>query len=140
MTAIVGVLVLVLSACGGNETGPAPTNPTQEPGPDPLVLKVDALSVDQCFLVPEQQQPKGCEKYVTQLGNTAAMVRDRAGSTDVRLATLADQLDKAVSAYRGNACDTVVTAGPGPCTQALSDISSSLQAIKTRVDNQATTG
>jgi hypothetical protein len=134
------VLVLVLSACGGNETGPAPTNPTQEPGPDPLLLKVDALSTDQCFLVPEQQRPKGCEKYVTQLGNTAAMVRSRAGSKDTRLAMLGDQLDKAVSDYRGNACNTVETAGKGPCTQALSDISTSLDAIKTRVNNQATTG
>jgi hypothetical protein len=134
------VLVLVLSGCGSNEAGPAPTNPTQEPGPDPLLLKVEALSADQCFLIPEQQRPKGCEKYVTELGNTAAMVRKRAGSKDTHLATLANQLDKAINAYRGSACNTVETSGKGPCTQALSDISTTLDAIKTRVNNQATTG
>jgi hypothetical protein len=138
MAAIGGALVLLLSACGGNEAGPTPKQ-GGTPGPDALPLKLTALTADQCFLKPDQQQPKGCEKYVTELGNTAAQVRQRAGVKDVQLAKLADQLDKAVGAYRGNTCNTVDKPGNGPCTQAVSDIAAALNAIKTSVDSQPTT-
>jgi hypothetical protein len=134
------VLVLVLSGCGSNGTVTAPTGQTQSEGPDTLPLKLKALTADQCFLAPSQQRPKSCEKYVTELGNTAAQVRKRAGAKDKPLSNLADQLDTAVNAFRSNNCLTVDTPGNGPCTQAISDIATALQAIKTRVNGQATTG
>jgi hypothetical protein len=134
------VLVLVLSGCGSNGAGPTPTGPTRDEGPDALPLKLKALTADQCFLAPAQQRPKTCEKYVTELGNTAAQVRQRAGAKDQPLSNLADQLDTAVNAFRSNNCITVDTPGNGPCTQSISDIATALQAIKTRVNGQATTG
>lgn len=135
MAAIGGALVLLLSACGGQEAGPTPKQ-GGEPGPDALPLKLNALTADQCFLAPDQQQPKECEKYVTELGNTAAQVRARAGVKDVPLSKLADQLDKGVKAYRDNTCNTVDKPGNGPCTQAVADIAAALNAIKTSVNSQ----
>ena len=130
----------MLSGCGSNQAGPTPTGQTRDAGPDTLPLKLNALTADQCFLAPAQQGPKTCEKYVTELGNTAAQVRNRAGATDQPLTKLADQLDAAVGAFRSHTCTTVETPGNGPCTQAISDIATALQAIKTKVKGQATTG
>lgn len=140
MAVIGGVLVLVLSGCGSNEAGPTPSGATRDEGPDALPLKLKALTADQCFLAPAAQPPKTCEKYVTELGNTAAQVRKRAGAKDQPLATLADQLDVGVNAFRSNNCITVPTPGNGPCTQAITDIATALQAVKTRVNGQATPG
>jgi hypothetical protein len=140
MAALGGALVLVLSACGGNGASSAPTPQAPAPGPDALPIKLRALTVDECFLSPDRQVPKGCEKYVTQLGNTAGSVRRRAGGNDPRLTALADEIDKAVSAYRSHSCNTVSAPGNGPCTQALSDLARILGEIQTAVTRQATTG
>ena len=102
-------------------------------------MKLDALSVDQCYLNPRTQTPKGCEKFVTELGGTAGSVRERAKGSNKPLIAQADALDHAVAAYRGSSCSTVTTPG-GPCTQALSDIASAVTAIKQLVKGQATTG
>jgi len=139
MAAIGGALVLLLSACGGHEAGPTPKQGGSA-GPDALPVKLNALTADQCFLSPDQQSPKGCEKYVTEIGNTAAQVRARAGVKNVPLGQLADQLDKGVKAYRDNTCNTVGTPGNGPCTRAVSDIAATLTAIKSSVDSQPPTG
>jgi hypothetical protein len=140
LAAVGGALVLALSACGGAATSPSPASQTPDQGPDTLPIKLNALSADQCFLSPDMQAPKGCEKYVTELGNTSRTVRQRAGSQDQRLSALADELDKAVGAYRSNACNTVSSPGNGPCTQALTDIATTLGSMRTAVARQATTG
>jgi hypothetical protein len=139
LAAVGGALVLALSGCGGAATGPTPASQAPDQGPDTLPIKLNALSADECFLSPDMQAPKGCEKYVTELGNTARSVRQRAGSQDQRLASLADEVDKAVGAYRSHACNTVSSPGNGPCTQALTDIASTLSSIRTAVAQQATT-
>jgi hypothetical protein len=132
------VLVLSLAGCG-TEAGPAPRPPAQEPGPDALPTKLGALSADQCYLSPQTQLPKGCEKFVTELGGTAGTVRKRAGSTDKALAAQADALDRGITSYRGTGCSSVPTPG-GPCTQALVDISAALKTIKLLVSAPAKTG
>ncbi|MEC3979742.1 hypothetical protein [Amycolatopsis sp. H20-H5] len=138
LVALGGALILVLSGCGGNEAGPKPKQ-GGEPGPDALPIKLTALTADECYLSPAQQLPKGCEKYVTELSNTAGQVRKRAGDTDPRLSAQADALTRGVSAFRSASCTTQAAPG-GACTQALTDLSSTLTAIQNLVKKQATTG
>jgi hypothetical protein len=129
---------LVLSGCNGQEAGPKPKQ-GGAPGPDALPIKLSALTADECYLNPATQLPKGCEKYVTELSNTAGQARKRAGDTDPQLSAQSDALTKAVSAFRSSSCTTEAKTG-GPCTQALTDIASSLTAIQNLVKKQATPG
>jgi hypothetical protein len=141
MAVVIGALVLLLSGCGGNEAGPKVARPAGDPGPDALPIKLNALTVDDCFLSPSLQIPKGCEKYVTELGGTVNTLRDRATtSKDPKLNDEADGLSKAVAAYRSNSCDTVTASGNGPCKNALVDIAGTLAVIKANVLKQGTTG
>ncbi|SFW42587.1 hypothetical protein [Amycolatopsis australiensis] len=130
------LLVLVLSGCG-NEAGPTPKQ-GGEPGPDALPTKLDALTVDQCYASPRTQLPKGCEKYVTEVGNVPGAARKRANDRDPRLVAEADKLQTAVGEFRGAGCTTVPDAG-GPCTQALVDIAAALSGLKKQVDAEPTT-
>jgi hypothetical protein len=134
----VAALLLLLTACG-HEGEVTPGQSGQQFSPDALPVKLDALSTDQCYLNPRTQTPKGCEKYVTELGGTAGAVRQRGGGTSKPLNAEADALDHAVAAYRSASCSTVTTPG-GPCTDALSDIANAVSAIKQLVKTQATPG
>nr|WP_166640595.1 hypothetical protein [Amycolatopsis sp. SID8362] len=131
------MLVLVLSGCG-SEAGPTPKR-GGEPGPDALPTKLDALTADQCYASPRTQLPKGCEKYVTEVGNVPGAARKRADDRDPQLVAEADKLDTAVKAFRGASCTTVPDAG-GPCTQALVDIAGALSDLKKQVDARPTSG
>lgn len=127
-------LLFMLTACG-REAGPKPKAPAPEPGPDALPTKLTALSVDQCFVAPKTEAPKGCEKYVTEVGNTTATVRKRVPEAG----PAADAVDAAVKVFRTSLCKT--TAAPcGACTQALVDMANALESVKTTVNRQATTG
>ncbi|WP_439386475.1 hypothetical protein [Amycolatopsis lexingtonensis] len=131
------VLVLVLSGCG-SEAGPTPKQ-GGEPGPDALPTKLDALTADQCYASPRTQLPKGCEKYVTEVGNVPGAARKRADDRDPQLVAEADRLDTAVKAFRSAGCTTVPDAG-GPCTQALVDVAAALSGLKKQVDARPTSG
>lgn len=127
-------LLFMLTACG-REAGPKPKAPAPEPGPDALPTKLIALSVDQCFVAPKVEAPKGCEKYVTEVGNTTGTVRKRVPAAGPS----ADAVDAAVQVFRTSSCKTTAAPG-GPCTQALVDMANALESIKTTVNKQATTG
>ncbi|WP_086865077.1 hypothetical protein [Amycolatopsis lexingtonensis] len=131
------LLVLVLSGCG-SEAGPTPKQ-GGEPGPDALPTKLDALTADQCYASPRTQLPKGCEKYVTEVGNVPGAARKRADDRDPRLVAEADKLDTAVKAFRSAGCTTVPDVG-GPCTQALVDVAAALSGLKGQVDARPTSG
>jgi hypothetical protein len=131
------LLVLVLSGCG-NEAGPTPKQ-GGEPGPDALPIKLDALTTDQCYASPRTQLPKGCEKYVTELGSVPGTARKRAADKDPQLVTEAAGLDRAIGAFRGAGCTTVADPG-GACTQALVDIAAAVSGLKKQVDARPTAG
>ncbi|MBB4686111.1 hypothetical protein [Amycolatopsis jiangsuensis] len=136
-----GVLTVVLTGCS-HEAGPTPGPNPGTPGPDALPIKLDALSADACYSSPETQLPRGCEKYVTEVGGTAGAVHQRAqaGKTVNRpLDAQGTALDQAVGAFRGAGCTTVPSPG-GACTKALSDIATAITAVKKQVNQQATTG
>ncbi|MDT8909444.1 hypothetical protein [Amycolatopsis sp. PS_44_ISF1] len=141
LVALSGILALALAGCG-NEAGPTPGPNPGTPGPDALPIKLDALSADACYASPETQLPKGCEKYVTEVGGTAGAVHQRArqGKTvDRPLDGEAGGLDQAVGSFRAAGCTTVPAPG-GACTKALTDIAEVLASIKKMVNQQATTG
>ncbi|HVV13228.1 hypothetical protein [Amycolatopsis sp.] len=139
-TLAVLALALLLAGCGGEEAGPTPTGGGgQATTPDALATKLRAYTVDECFTSPGKETPKGCEKYVTELGGTVGMVREQAGTKHPELNTLADSLDKAVAAYRGPHCESVTTPG-NPCSQALRDIANAVRDIKEVIDTQVATG
>lgn len=141
LVALSGILALALAGCG-SEAGPTPRPNPGPVGPDALPIKLDALSADACYGSPETQLPKGCEKYVTEVGGTAGAVHQRAqeGKTvDRPLDGEASGLDQAVNSFRAAGCTTVPTPG-GACTKALTDISAALDSIKKLVSQQATTG
>lgn len=132
--------MLVLSGCD-SEAGPKTAPQAQDPGPDALPVKLIALTADDCFRSPGSQPPKGCEKFVTELGNTAGSVRERGlADKNQQLGVQADRLDKAVAAYRSNSCNTVTTTGNGPCGDALTEIAGALNLIKNEIQKQGTTG
>ena len=134
-----GALALVLAGCS-NEAGPTPKGGAgQATSPYALSVKLNALAVDPCFREPAGSTPRGCGKYVTELGSTPGVVREQAGTKHPDLVALAGDLEKGTGAYRDNRCDTVVDRG-GPCTVALTTIADSLRSIKQLVDTQLVTG
>lgn len=126
----IGALALVLTACGGQEAGPKPQGGGQTAGPDVLGIKLNALTTDECYRNPTSQVPRGCAKYITELGSTVGTVR-AAG-----FGPSADALSRGVDAYRGNHCETLQTPG-NPCSQLLSDIAATLTTIKQKVEVSA---
>lgn len=137
-TLAVLVLALALAGCAGREAGPTPSGGGQATTPDALATKLRAYTADTCYSSPERQVPKGCEKFVTELGGSVGMVREQAGAKHPELNTLANTLDKNVAAYRGQDCETVVTPG-NPCSAALRDIANTLRDIKQVIDTQVAT-
>ena len=137
---VAAVLALVLAGCD-SEAGPTPQGggPQQATTPDALATKLRVYATDQCFLAPATQTPKGCQKYVTELASTVGMVREQASAKHPGLATLSDTLDRNIGAYRNAHCDSVATAS-NPCSQALTDIATTLGDIKQIVDTQLATG
>ncbi|GLY68337.1 hypothetical protein [Amycolatopsis taiwanensis] len=126
-TLAIGALTLLLAACGGQEAGPKPQGGGQTASTDVLGIKLDALTADQCYRSPTSQVPRGCAKYITELGSTVGTVR-AAG-----LVGYADDLSKGIDAYRASNCESVSTPG-NPCSQTLSDIAATLTRIKQKVD------
>lgn len=134
-----GALALVLAGCS-NEAGPTPKGSVgQAQTPYALSVKLNALTADICFRDPAGSTPRGCGKYVTELGSTPGVVREQAGTKHPDLVAEANALDKGIGAYRDNHCDTVPAPG-GVCTTALTTISDSVRSIKQLVDTQLPTG
>ncbi|MFD4197906.1 MULTISPECIES: hypothetical protein [Amycolatopsis] len=134
-----GALALVLAGCS-NEAGPTPKGGAgQAETPYALSVKLNALTADTCFRDPAGQTPRGCGKYVTELGSTPGLVREQAGPKHPDLVAAANGLEKAIGDYRGGHCDAVADPG-GACTTALTAIADNLRSVKQLVDTQLVTG
>ncbi|NIH85434.1 hypothetical protein [Amycolatopsis granulosa] len=132
-----GAVALVLAGCS-NEAGPTPKGSVgQATSPYALSVKLDAITTDGCFREPAGSTPRGCAKYVTELGSVPGLAREQAGTKHPDLVATANDLDKGIGAYRDNHCDTVPQPG-GACTTALTAIADSLRSAKQLVDTQLT--
>jgi len=126
LAAIGGTLFLLLLPACGTEAGPSPAKQAQDPGPEALAVKLDALMTDGCYRDPALQDPPGCEKYVTQLGSVPGTAQKYAGTTNLALADAGRRLDAAIATFRDRGC--AGAAGPD-CTTALRDMATSLRDI-----------
>lgn len=133
LAALVVGLALVLAGCG-HEAGPTPNGAAEDPGLRGLRIKLAALATDQCFADPARQLPKGCEKYVTQVGGTVGAIEKSAAGLP-QVPQQAAQVRKAVATYRDEGCGEIATPG-GVCTQALTDIGSVLGRIRAGLGTQ----
>lgn len=127
-------LALLLSACGEG------TTPTRLPGDDAdlqgLRTKVHALQTDPCHSQPRSQRPDGCEKYLTQLRNTANTVTSAAAAGRPELAAPAHRMSVQIKAYRSGDCHTPRPKSEPDCHTALVELARALD----EVEAQLTTG
>ncbi|WP_245976412.1 hypothetical protein [Amycolatopsis palatopharyngis] len=121
--------VFLLTACSG-EAGPTPKRAPQDPGPGALQVKLEALTVDTCYTEPAEQDPPGCEKYVTQLGSVPGKARQFAGTAHPELARYGTELEAAITAYRADSCNTEAGTGAATCSDALVAIADALGGVE----------
>ncbi len=92
-----------------------------------LRTKLRALMSDPCHRQPTQQQPQSCEKFITQLGNTASTVAATARAGQPDLAEPAGRMQDGITAYRDARCHTDSSASDQVCGTALSDLAAAVE-------------
>lgn len=128
------MLILTLAACS-EEAGPTPEQQQPEdPGPEALHVKLDALTADECFRLRDEMQPPDCEKYITQVANVPDRARDYAGTEHPDLREAADDLDSGIADYRNHKCDREENADASACSAAIDDVADAVAAVKAEVE------
>jgi hypothetical protein len=114
------VVLFVLGGCGAG--GPSPD---YEPDPDvdetaeALRVKLNAQMADGCHRNPGEQRPQGCEKYITQMGNTVGTVESLVAEGRSDLAEPAERMADGIEEYRKARCNSAAPASTETCTAAL---------------------
>lgn len=122
---MIGV-ALLLGACG-QEQGRTPTDQLDV---ETLEVKLHALMADSCHSDPESQPPHACEKYVTQLGNTANTVAAAARTGYPRLAEPARVMTEQISEYRKSGCPSSNPTSQQVCWDALTKLADALDDVE----------
>lgn len=130
----VALAVLVLPACGQASQVPNEIDDDVPGQVDVLDTKIDALRNDPCHTEPAQREPRHCEKFVTQLGNTAATMRELARDDLERLAGHAERLESRIADYRDNRCGTAQPAEEDICVDTLVDLAGTLDEVRGELD------
>lgn len=122
--------ILVVTACS-QEAGPTPQQQPEDPGPEALYVKLDALTADECFRFPDEMAPSDCQKYVTQMANIPERAQNYAGTEHPDLAEAAKNLDAGIKEYRQQACEK--DQNREACVETVTDIASLLEEVRTEV-------
>ncbi|SNR38907.1 hypothetical protein SAMN06265360_104181 [Haloechinothrix alba] len=130
----VALAVLALPACGQASQVPDEIDDHVPGRIDVLDTKIDALRDDPCHTEPAQREPRDCEKFVTQLGNTAGTMREIARDEHERLAGHAERLAARVADYRDHRCGTAQPAEEDVCVDALVDLADTLDEVRSELD------
>lgn len=119
---------LLLTACGvGTDRD---LDPSDSIDVRTLQLKLRALMTDPCHLEPAEQTPRHCEKFVTQLANTANTVAAAARTGYPELAGPADRMTEGIDAYRKGNCHTTRPDDEDECGEALSALADALGEVE----------
>lgn len=131
---VAGVVVLIsLAACGQGEER-SPVRPPADPVPlETLRVKLRALMSDPCYREPSAQRPEGCEKFVTQLDNTASSARQTARAGYPRLAAPVHRMDKSITAYRAGRCGDPEPRSEESCVRALTELAAAMDDFRDAV-------
>lgn len=95
-----------------------------------LDLKLNALMSDTCHSDPESQPPHACEKYVTQLANTANTVAAAARTGFPRLAAPAREMTEQIDQYRNGGCRSSSPASEQACWDSLTKLADALGDVE----------
>lgn len=101
-----------------------------------LRIKLQALTTDACHSDPRSLPPKGCQKYVTQLGNTARTVAAAAQAGNEGLAGPAEAMSRGVKAYRAGKCELVRPVSDHVCYEALDAIAAAVEQTQRQLGSQ----
>lgn len=96
-----------------------------------LAVKLRALSSDSCAREPSAQKPAGCEKFVTQLGNTAATAAETARSGHPDLAGPAGRMARGVEGYRTQDCASEEPRDEPACVRIMVELAAALTDAET---------
>ncbi|MBA0128007.1 hypothetical protein H0B56_20880 [Haloechinothrix sp. YIM 98757] len=130
----VALAVLALPACGQASQVPNEIDDDVPGQIDVLDTKISALRDDPCHTEPAQREPRACEKFVTQLGNTAGTMREIARGDHERLAGHAERLESRVTDYRDGRCGTAQPVEEDVCVDALVDLADTLDEVRSELD------
>lgn len=103
---------------------------------DALRIKLGALVTDSCHSEPRAQRPKGCQKYVTQLGNTARTVAAAARAGASELEAPAKAMTAGIEAYRAGKCETANPRSDQACYEALDAIAVAVEDVREKLGSK----
>lgn len=98
-----------------------------------LRTKLHALTADPCHSDPRAQPPSGCEKYVTQLGNTARTVT-LAAQGNPALKDPGVRMTRGVNAYRKGGCKSKQPRSERDCYAALNAIAEAVEDVENELE------
>lgn len=131
---VAGVVVLITLASCGQAEEPSPGKPPADPVPlESLRIKLRALMSDPCYREPSAQRPHGCEKFVTQLANTASSARQTARAGHPDLTAPVERMDRSVTAYRSGGCGDPEPRNEAACVGALTELASAMDDFEEAV-------
>lgn len=122
---------LLLAACGvGTDRD---MDPSERIDVRTLQLKLRALMTDPCHREPAEQLPRHCEKFVTQLANTANTVAAAGRAGYPELAGPARRMTEQIDGYRKGDCHTARPDDAQACVAALSALADALGEVEAQL-------
>lgn len=120
---LAALAVLLPAGCGSG----AEDEPVDLPS---LRVKVHALTADPCHAQPREQLPYACEKYVTQMANTARTVVAAGRVNQVALRDPGRRMTRAVKDFNAGDCDNEKPKSDAACYTALEAIAAAVQDVE----------
>ncbi|MGH3431989.1 MAG: hypothetical protein ACRDQB_04045 [Thermocrispum sp.] len=121
------VAALVLAGCGQA----AEVEPVDLPS---LRTKLHALTSDPCHSEPRERPPYACEKYVTQLANTARTVSAAGRVNQTALRDPGRRMTSAVRAFNRGGCDNERPKSDAACYTALETIAQAVADVEAELE------
>ncbi|MDV6013906.1 hypothetical protein [Haloechinothrix sp. LS1_15] len=133
----VGVLVaLVLTACGPDVPDEGEIDDHVPGELDLLRTKFGALTADPCHTRPTEQEPHTCERFVTQVGNTAGTMTESAQQGHPQLSESAERMASRVAVYRDNRCGSADAGAEQLCEDTLVELAEAVEQAQQQMERE----